>query len=62
MRIKQMEAVTNCIPELTELAEENECFAGNSGKLNGAHAYENAHYTSAAMSFQRTSGLPLQLK
>lgn len=50
----------NCIPELTELAEENECFAGNSGKLNGAHAYENAHYTSAAM-FAQTSGLPLQL-
>ena len=50
----------NCIPELTELAEENECFAGNTGILNGAHAYQNAHYTSAAM-FAQTSGLPLQL-
>ena len=50
----------NCIPELTEMAEENECFAGNTGKLNGAHAYANANYTSAAM-FAQTSGLPLQL-
>ena len=48
------------IPELTELAEENECFAGSSGTLNGAYAYTNAHYTSAAM-FAQTSGLPLQL-
>lgn len=50
----------NCIPELTELAEENECFAGNTGKLNGGYAYQNTHYTSAAM-FAQTTGLPLQL-
>jgi phosphoglycerol transferase len=50
----------NCIPELTELAKENECFSGNSGVLNGAYAYPNADYTSAAM-FAQTSGLPLQL-
>jgi len=49
----------NVIPELTELAEENTCFSGDSGKLNGGIVYPNSGYTMGAI-FGQTSGLPLQ--
>ncbi|MGN0364142.1 MAG: LTA synthase family protein [Bilifractor sp.] len=49
----------NVIPELTELAEENLCFAGDSGQLNGGIVYPNSGYTMGAI-FGQTSGLPLQ--
>lgn len=49
---------TDVIPELTRIAQENECFAGNSGKLNGGYAMPGATWTSGAM-FGQTSGMPL---
>ncbi|MBR6172570.1 MAG: sulfatase-like hydrolase/transferase [Eubacterium sp.] len=49
----------NVIPELTELAKENECFAGNSGKINGGIALPGAIWTMGAV-FGTTSGLPLK--
>lgn len=50
----------NYIPELTELAEENEDFSGTDEKLNGAEALNYASWTAAAL-FAQTSGLPLTL-
>lgn len=50
----------NYIPELTKLAEENECFAGNSGVLNGGRSLTGATWTVGAM-FAQTSGLPLKI-
>lgn len=50
----------NYIPELTELAEENEDFSGMDEKLNGAEALNYATWTAAAL-FAQTSGLPLTL-
>ena len=50
----------NVIPELTDLAMENECFAGDSGKLNGAVPLYGSTWTMGAM-FAHTSGLPLKM-
>lgn len=50
----------NVIPELTELAQENEDFSGESKKLNGGYAMPGATWTIGAM-FAHTSGLPLQI-
>lgn len=48
----------NVIPELTQLSEENENFAGENGKLNGAVPLKGSTWTMGAM-FGQTSGLPL---
>ena len=48
----------NIVPELTELALENETFSGNDGKLNGAVPLYGSTYTMAGM-FAQTSGVPL---
>lgn len=50
----------NVIPELTELAQENEDFSGEDEKLNGAYASAGATWTMGAM-FAHTSGLPLNV-
>ena len=50
----------NVIPELTEIAQENEDFSGESEELNGAYAATGATWTMAAM-FAQTSGLPLNI-
>jgi phosphoglycerol transferase len=47
------------IPELTQLAEENEDFSGGSAQLNGGNVLSNTGYTMGGM-FAQTSGLPLQ--
>lgn len=49
---------TGCIPELQQLARENEDFSGTDQKLNGAHALPGTTWTAAAM-FAQTSGIPL---
>ena len=48
----------NCIPELTKIAEENDCFSGNKSKLNGAKVSFGATYTMGGMVAQ-SSGLPV---
>ena len=48
----------DCIPELTELAEENECFSG--GGLNGGMILPGTTWTMGGM-FAQTSGLPLKI-
>ena len=48
----------NCIPELTKLAIENDCFNGNNEKLNGAKVSFGATYTMGGMVAQ-SSGLPV---
>ncbi len=50
----------NYIPELTQLAEENEDFSGSDTKLNGARSLTASTWTVAAM-FGQTSGLPLKI-
>lgn len=50
----------NYIPELTELAVENEDFSGEDPKLNGSEALNYTTWTAAAL-FAQTSGLPLTL-
>lgn len=50
----------NVIPELTEIAQENEDFSGESEKINGAYALSGASWTMGAM-FAQTSGLPLNI-
>ena len=50
----------DCIPELTELALENECFAGDTGKLNGGYVMPGTNFTMGGM-FAQTCGLPLKL-
>ena len=50
----------NCIPELTELARENENFSGGSDKLNGGVSLNGTNWTMGAM-FGMTSGIPLQI-
>ncbi|MCC8029881.1 MAG: LTA synthase family protein [Lachnospiraceae bacterium] len=50
----------NVIPELTQLALDNECFAGDSGVLNGANVTTGASWTMGAL-FAQTSGLPLNI-
>ena len=50
-----------CIPELTELAKENYCFAGKGSKeLEGGISMPGSTWTIGAM-FSQTSGLPLQV-
>ncbi|MEE3420104.1 MAG: LTA synthase family protein [Lachnospiraceae bacterium] len=51
----------NCIPELTQLAQENEDFGGTSTKLNGGYALSGTTWTVGAM-FGQTSGLPLKIQ
>ena len=50
----------NYIPELTELAVENEDFSGEDPKLNGSEALNYTTWTAAAL-FAQTPGLPLTL-
>lgn len=50
----------NVIPELTELAEENEDFSGDQSGMNGAYALPGSTWTMGAM-FAQTSGLPLNI-
>lgn len=49
---------TNYIPELTDLALDNECFNGSSTMLNGAYPLGSTTWTAAGMVAQ-TSGVPL---
>jgi hypothetical protein len=48
----------NCIPELTKLAESEECFTAGSG-LNGGYVLPGTSWTMGGM-FAQTSGLPLK--
>lgn len=48
----------NVIPELTELAMENECFAGDSGYLDGGFVTTGTTYTMSALLAQ-TAGIPM---
>lgn len=50
----------NIIPELSRLAFENDCFNGDSNKLNGARVLSNTGWTIAAMVAQ-TAGIPLSV-
>lgn len=50
----------NVIPELTEIAQENEDFSGESDELNGGYSMPGATWTMGAM-FAHTSGLPLNV-
>ena len=50
----------NVIPELTEIAQENEDFSGESEELNGANTATGTTWTMGAM-FAQTSGLPLNV-
>lgn len=50
----------NYIPELTELAFENEDFSGSSSELNGGLALNSTTWTAAAL-FAQTTGLPLKV-
>lgn len=50
----------NYIKELTKLALENDCFNGNSGKLNGAYVLPGATWTMGGL-FAQSSGLPLKI-
>ncbi|MDD3362867.1 MAG: GBS Bsp-like repeat-containing protein [Hespellia sp.] len=49
-----------CIPELTQLAQENEDFSGDENVLNGGYAMPGATWTVGAM-FAHGSGLPLSV-
>lgn len=51
---------TNYIPELTELAQDNEDFSGDSDLLNGSYTMPSTTWTVAAM-FAHSSGLPLSI-
>ena len=48
------------IPELTEIAQENEEFSGKDNKLNGGDSMPGTTWTMGAM-FAQTSGLPLKI-
>ncbi len=50
----------NVIPELTQLALDNECFNGGGSAINGAVALPGTQWTMGGM-FAQTSGLPLKL-
>lgn len=50
----------NVIPELTQLAIENEDFSGENDSLNGGHVLNGATWTMGAM-FAHTGGLPLSV-
>ena len=49
-----------CIPELVQIAKENEDFSGSSDQLNGGVVLPGATWTMGAM-FGQSSGLPLQV-
>ena len=50
----------NVIPELTDLALQNDCFAGDSGTLNGGVSLPGSTWTMGAL-FAQSSGLPLKI-
>ena len=50
----------NVIPELTQLAQENEDFSGKSNKLNGG-LFNAGNYVTMGAMFGQTSGLPLSV-
>lgn len=50
----------NVIPELIELAEENEDFSGTDQRINGGYSLVGSTWTMGAM-FAQTSGLPLNI-
>lgn len=50
----------NVIPELTELAQENEDFSGENNELNGGYSMPGTTWTMGAM-FAQTSGFPLNI-
>ena len=50
----------NVIPELTELAEENEDFSGTDQRINGGYSLVGSTWTMGAM-FAQTAGLPLSI-
>lgn len=50
----------NVIPELTDIAMDNEDFSGDQNKLNGAYSMPGSTWTMGAM-FAQTSGLPLKI-
>lgn len=50
----------NYIPELTQLAQQNEDFSGTDMTLNGGYALPYATWTVAGM-FAQTAGLPLEI-
>jgi phosphoglycerol transferase len=50
----------NAIPELTQIAHDNEDFSGNSPFINGAHVLPGGSWTIAGM-FSQTAGLPLNI-
>lgn len=52
--------VENTIPELTELSEQNENFAGVQGGLDGGYPMPGATWTIGAM-FAQSTGLPLSI-
>lgn len=47
-----------CIPELVQIAQENEDFSGDAEELNGANVMPGATWTMGAI-FAQTSGIPL---
>lgn len=50
----------SCIPELTEIAQENEDFSGSEAILNGGYSMPQTTWTVAAM-FAQPAGLPLAI-
>ena len=50
----------NVIPELTQIAQDNEDFSGLDSELNGGYVFPGATWTMGAM-FAHTSGLPLNI-
>lgn len=50
----------NVIPELTQIAQENEDFSGNTKELNGAYSMYGSTWTTGGM-FAQSSGLPLNV-
>ncbi|MCR5542977.1 MAG: LTA synthase family protein [Eubacterium sp.] len=55
------ESEENYIPELTKLDMENECFRGDSDKINGPYVLDRCWWTMSGM-FAQTTGLPLYSK
>lgn len=50
----------NVIPELTDIAQENEDFSGSQKGLNGGVVFSGTGFTTGAM-FAQTTGLPLKI-
>lgn len=50
----------SCIPELTQLAQDNEDFSGAESTLNGGYSMPQTTWTMGGM-FAQTSGLPLSI-